>query len=317
MTRKAVNFFSDGIRLSGIVQYPEDYAEGQQRAAVLVCHGRVAIKEWVPSRWTPYFLARGYICMSFDYRNLGESEGRLGTIIPQEEVRDVMHAVTFLQQQPGVDAERIGILGWGLGGGVVVSAAARDTRLKAVVCASGVANGAKYGRVGMTDAEWADRQAQIRRDRIARVLTGKSATLSREELVGENGRLHGVQQRQGWKDSLVAAVGIERASDPVKLGIPDRITLESLDALYEFTPEDDVDRIAPRPLLVIHSEEDDAFPFDQVKAMYDRARPPKDLIVVRGAGHLDWIDPAFASQKRYVPQVIDWMVAHLSPASSW
>jgi len=100
MRSRSARFYSDGLKLAGTLFVPDDYEPGQKRPAVLICHGRFAIKEWVPSRWTPHFLAAGYVCMVFDYRNLGESEGTPGRIIPDEEVRDARHALTYLQCQP-------------------------------------------------------------------------------------------------------------------------------------------------------------------------------------------------------------------------
>lgn len=312
MKNRKVEFYSDGVKLVGTVLVPDDYVQGERRPAVLVCHGRFAIKEWVPSRWTPYFLEAGYVCMVFDYRNLGESEGRPGTIIPQEEVRDVQNAVTFIQQQPEVDPNQIGVLGWGLGAGVVVGAAASDPRIKAVVSASTVANGEKYGRVGMTDEAWSQRQEEIQRDKINRVLTGSSKRLSRSQVLGGGDQEQAQKNdRQNWIDSLISAVGPERASDPVKLGIPEEITLESMQALYEFKPDEEVHKIAPRPLLVIHAKDDHEFPFNHVKSMFDRAGEPKELVIVEDAGHLDWIDPAFPAQQIYVPKVVSWMQAQL------
>ncbi|CCN16203.1 alpha/beta hydrolase [Bordetella bronchiseptica] len=312
MRSRSARFYSDGLKLAGTLFVPDDYEPGQKRPAVLICHGRFAIKEWVPSRWTPYFLAAGYVCMVFDYRNLGESEGAPGRIIPDEEVRDARHALTYLQCQPEVDPARIGVLGWGLGGGVAVSAAAHDARIKAVVCASGVANGGRYGRVGMSDAAWAARQDQIAADRRERVLTGRSARLPRTEILGRPDAQRAERhERQNWIDSLVAAVGPERAADPVKLGIPDEITLESMEALYDFAPDAVVDRIAPRPLLIVHACDDHEFPFEHAADMYERAAQPKQLIAVEDAGHLDWIDPAHPSQQVYVPQVVAWMQAQL------
>jgi uncharacterized protein len=309
---KKVNFFSDGIHLAGTLMFPDDYRVGQKRPAILICHGRFAIKEWVPSRWTPHFLAAGYICMSFDYRNLGESQGSPGNIIPQEEVRDVSHAITFLQQQPEVDPQSVGVLGWGLGGGVAVCAAARDDRIKAVVCASGVANGRDYGKVGLTEKQWEERQNEIREDRVRRVFEGSSRKIPRANVLGASDqRADTVNQRQSWFDSLAAVVGAERAADSVKLGIPDEISLESMEALYEFFPDAQVHLIAPRPLLVIHSTEDHEFPFEHAHQLYTLAQQPKQLIEVQGAGHLDWIDPQHPTCPIYVPQVVSWMQAQM------
>lgn len=309
---RTVNFYSDGYRLEGVVHLPDDYVEGERRRGVMVCHGRLAIKEWVPSRWIPYFLEKGFVCFSFDYRNLGRSEGTLGRIIPQEEVRDVIHAATFFQQQPEVDPDRIGILGWGLGGGVVTVAAARDERFKAVVCASGIADGWSYGRSGMSEEEWEQRQEDIRQDRVQRVLTGKSGTVdmgltdpARQNPAEDN------KTQYGWRSSLETIVGKERASDPEALGIPTSLTLESMEALYKFKSIDEVHQISPRPFLIIHAVDDANFPFSDMERLYEAAGEPKELIGIPDSDHLRWIDPAFPEQAVYVPKVVDWMDAHV------
>lgn len=312
MASRTVTFYSDGYRLEGIVHLPDDYVPGQRRAAVLVCHGRLAIKEWVPPRWLPYFLEAGYVCLSFDYRNLGRSEGTLGRIIPQEEVRDVQHAVTFLQQQPEVDSDRIGILGWGLGGGVVTMAAAWDERLRAVVCASGIADGERYGRDDMLYRDWLSRQQEIAEDRVHRVLTGESKHVERTEFPS-GGAWDAGRDNYGYQQSLIAAVGPERASDPSALGIPTSLTMESMEALYAFKPIDEVHRISPRPLLIIHAIDDLHFPYDHMVEMYERAGESTELIGIPDSDHLHWIDSQFPEQKVYVPKVVDWMTEHLDP----
>ena len=51
------------------------------------------------------------------------------------EVADFRAAVSFLQGEPGVDPDRIGIWGSSNGGGVVMAVAGVDARVKAVVVA--------------------------------------------------------------------------------------------------------------------------------------------------------------------------------------
>lgn len=312
MNSRAATFYSDGLKLAGTVILPDDYKHGEKRPAVLICHGRFAIKEWVPSRWVPYLLEAGFICMVFDYRNLGESEGSPGTIIPQLEVRDVCHAITYLQQQPEVNADSIGLLGWGLGGGIAVSAAAKDNRIKAIVCASGVANGEAYGKVGLSADQWLSRQQEIRQDQIHRVMEGASRHIPRSAVLSPNDASDQKEdEHQSWLDSLVSAVGPERAADPAKLGIPETITLESMEALYKFAPDSEAGKIAPRPLLVIHSKEDHEFPIEHNRYLFEQAHEPKKFIEIVNAGHLDWIDPSHPAQKKYVPQVVQWLCEYL------
>jgi len=41
------------------------------------------------------------------------------------------------------------------------------------------------------------------------------------------------------------------------------------------------------PLLIVHGERDDVIPVEMGRRMYDLANAPKDIVVVRGAGHAD------------------------------
>lgn len=47
-----------------------------------------------------------------------------------------------------------------------------------------------------------------------------------------------------------------------------------------------IDRISPRPLLIIHGDMDAVVPVDMSRKLFDRAKEPKELWIVKGAGHL-------------------------------
>lgn len=51
------------------------------------------------------------------------------------------------------------------------------------------------------------------------------------------------------------------------------------------SPIDLVDRLAPRPLLLIHGSADDTVPVDHAKRLFARAGEGKELWIVEGAGH--------------------------------
>lgn len=53
----------------------------------------------------------------------------------------------------------------------------------------------------------------------------------------------------------------------------------------DICPLDVVERIAPRPLLVIHGTGDQRIPEEQVRRLFDAARKPKSLWMVDGATH--------------------------------
>ncbi len=57
----------------------------------------------------------------------------------------------------------------------------------------------------------------------------------------------------------------------------------------------------PRPLLIIHSLDDNLFPFHHAQKMYDAAREPKTLWAVRGIGH---INPITGQEAEYKKQIL-------------
>ena len=58
---------------------------------------------------------------------------------------------------------------------------------------------------------------------------------------------------------------------------------QALGAAY--APVEQVARLAPRPLLVIHSRVDEAVPFEQAEALFARAVEPRDLVIHPAANH--------------------------------
>jgi putative redox protein len=60
---------------------------------------------------------------------------------------------------------------------------------------------------------------------------------------------------------------------------------EWLNGFREVTPIRWIDRIAPRPLLILHGEDDDLVDVDQARRLYAKAREPKEIAIVEGAGH--------------------------------
>ena len=59
----------------------------------------------------------------------------------------------------------------------------------------------------------------------------------------------------------------------------------------DFFPERFIDRIAPRPIVMVNGADDPQMPVRAVQRLYDAARPPKSLIWLR-TGHLMPVDSA-------------------------
>jgi hypothetical protein len=70
-----------------------------------------------------------------------------------------------------------------------------------------------------------------------------------------------------------------------------------------------VDRIAPRPVLFITTDDDRLVPPEESYRLYARAGEPKKLVVLRGYGHYEvYAEPAFGEVMR---ATVAWYGEHL------
>jgi fermentation-respiration switch protein FrsA (DUF1100 family) len=117
---------SDGVTLRGW------YLPSANGAAVIVGHGIGGHRALDPAE----MLARhGYGVLTFDWRAHGESGGDLCTF-GYHEVRDVAGALAWLQEEPDVHPERIGMLGESMGAVTAIRAAAQMPGIRVIVADS-------------------------------------------------------------------------------------------------------------------------------------------------------------------------------------
>lgn len=76
--------------------------------------------------------AAGYTLLFFDARSHGRSDGDTFASLPRF-AEDLEQAVNWLQQQPGINARRIGVVGHSVGAGAALLLASRRKDLAAVV----------------------------------------------------------------------------------------------------------------------------------------------------------------------------------------
>ena len=120
--------------LRGVMKHPGILEEGTRFPAVLVLHTFSANKEHelvvnIANTIYPY----GYATLRFDFHGHGESGGEFQDITIGQKIDDVRSAITFLQQQPMVDPDRIAVIGHGMGADVAILAAGQDERIKCLV----------------------------------------------------------------------------------------------------------------------------------------------------------------------------------------
>ena len=277
--KRAVEFYSEGFKLVGDIYVPDGLPSGEQRAAVLLCHGYTGVKDLYLPDNAKTLNDAGYVVMTFDYKGWGESEGTRSRLAPYSRVADVQAAMTYLGIQPEADADRIGLYGTSYGGATVSWTGAVDQRAKCIVSVVGIGHGARWmSRVRRVD-EWFDLQERSKEDREKRASTGESEYVDRSEIL--------LPDRQSAE--LAAAA---RRNNPAAVGT---IPLEYVDDTIGFNPEWIVDKISPRPILFITSDNDRLVLPEESEQLYAHAGEPKKLVILKGYGHYEvYTEPAFS-----------------------
>jgi uncharacterized protein len=290
---KPVSFYSEGVKLAGDLFLPADLKPGDRRAGIVLCHGYTGVRSiYLPDN-ARVLAEAGYVVMSFDYKGWGESEGPKSRLAPYSRVADVQAALTFLGAQPEVDAARLGIYGTSYGGATVVFVAAVDLRVRCVVSVVGVGNGARWMRSVRRPDEYHDLLTRAAADRDKRVLTGVSDLADRNEVL--------LPDRQSAELGAAA-----RRNNPAAVT---QLPLEFVDDTLGFNPEWIVDRIAPRPVLFITTDDDRLVPPQESEAMFARAGEPKKLVVLKGFGHYEvYGGEAF---RQVMDETVAWYKTHL------
>ena len=126
-----------GIELAADMYTPLNPPEGGKFAAIAVTGPFGAVKEQTSGLYAQHMAERGFLTIAFDPSFTGESAGEPRRMAsPDINTEDFLAAVDYLSVQDNVDPERIGIIGICGFGGMAVSAAALDPRIKATVAST-------------------------------------------------------------------------------------------------------------------------------------------------------------------------------------
>lgn len=158
---KQITFYVDGgTRLYGKIYYPKGFAGKGSWPAIVVGHGINALSIGI-EKFASRFAERGFVAMAIDYQSYGFSDSGSdelqlkmadpstdahavtlvnGPVVVKRtnlnnvhEVDDYRAAISYLQGEPGADANRIGIWGTSNAGTVVQAVSGIDGRVKATV----------------------------------------------------------------------------------------------------------------------------------------------------------------------------------------
>ena len=285
-----VSFVSDRLKLTGILHLPDSQRPDERCATFLVLHGFGSNKDGVGGTTVARMLERlGYAALRFDFRGCGESEGERGRVICKEQVKDTRNALSFLATRPEIDPARIGVVGQSFGAAVAVYAAGVDRRIAACISSGGWGDGAKKFRKQHSSPRAWKRFTTMMKEGKRRRRSGKLMMVPRYDIVPIPPRLRG---------NLAPGSIME-------------FPFEVVETMYAFNANEVVGRIAPRPLLLLHSANDSVTPTEQSVELFQRAGKHTDLHLIADVDHFmfsegntlvvnlvrNWLDKHFPARR--------------------
>jgi dipeptidyl aminopeptidase/acylaminoacyl peptidase len=286
MAETPVSFASDDVELVGTLRLPDRLKGGERRPAFIVMHG-FGSTSGAGNVLQPCSILEklGYITLRYDQRGCGHSGGVRGHLIMLEQVKDAQNAISFLARQPHVDGARIAMLGSSFGAALAIYTAGIDERVKAVVSASGFGHGArKFRGQHRTPEEWEAFTKMLEEGKRHRERTGEPMMVPRYSIVPIPPELR----------------------THVLEGSIQSFTSDTAQSIYDFNPEDAIGRIAPRPVLLMHSASDSVTPVEQSLGLFSKAKQPTELHLFAEIDHF-----LFAEHNTRVRAVLtDWLNAY-------
>ena len=274
--------------VAGNLFVPDNMDRAAKNPAIIVGHPMGAVKEQSANLYATKMAEQGFVAMSIDLPFWGESEGQPRNLVSPEAYAEAFSAgVDFLGSQAFVDRRNIGAIGVCGSGSFVISAAKIDPRIKAIATVSMYDMGAAF------------------RDAL-----NKSQTVEQRKAFISTAAEQRWAEADGANPQYIGGTTLELTADtdPIQREFYDfyrtprgaftpagvtretttKPSLSSRVKFMNFYPFNDIETISPRPMLFISGDQAHSKEFSQ--DAYNRASEPKELVWIKGAGHVDLYD---------------------------
>ena len=280
-----------GLDIAANVYTPANYDASKKYPAIVVAHPNGGVKEQVAGLYAQRLAENGYITLAADASYQGASGGEPRHMDkPFYREEDIHGMVDYISQYPGVDIERIGVLGICGGGGYTIKAAQSDKRLKAVATLS-MFNTGRVRRNGYQDS-----QLDTVQERLAKAVSARAETVKtgKERLAGSMAGISDEQAaklpfdlyREGFQYYLRTYAHPNSTFEYTESSLMDLMSWDATDQI----------ELINQPLLMIAGEKADSLYMTQDAINKATGTTDKELFLVPNATHI---------QTYYVPEYVN------------
>lgn len=296
LLRRDVSFKAvDGTVLRGWF-----YPTKNKAPCIIMSHGLGGVRHFLLPPFASRFQAAGFAVMLYDNRNWGDSDG-----LPRQESNpslqqtDYYDAFNFVITLPNVDRDQIVYWGTSFSGGNVIHAAAVDKRIKAAIVQAPAVSGETRSLA------FKDRIPQLFDDR-ARITNGEPG-----------GRVPQIApdlesaKRGNYPCMFPDLHAYESFAGISELGTTweNYVTEQTQLYMLLFEAQAVIHRVSPTPLLMVVPGNDVTVKTASQLAAFEKAKEPKQLFYIEGAGHFDvYLGETF---ERNIEVQIEFLRKHL------
>ncbi|MDH6573464.1 fermentation-respiration switch protein FrsA (DUF1100 family) [Streptomyces sp. SAI-117] len=273
------------INLAADLHLPDNAGSSAPLPAVVLSTPGSSVKEQIGANYASRLAARGIAALVFDPAHQGRSEGEPRDLEdPYRRGEDISYAIDALTTSPGIDPQRIGVLGICAGGGYAVHTARTDHRIKAV-------GTVVPGNMGTTWRSWQPDGPAAALDALAdaRIEETRSGEMTRVNWLPDT--LEDAAAAGLTDIDTTQAITYYRTERGSNEHSTNRRLSRSDSLLLGYDAFHLVDQLMTQPLQVILAGRiGNTGSYETGMQLWKMAPNPVDLMVIDGAGHYEMYD---------------------------
>lgn len=261
-----------------------------------------------------------FICKTRQAFNVLMSANLLGfffQIDPRQQIEDLHDAVTWIKEHPLVDETKIALWGLCWGGNVTLAATAfeyvwtairsSDKRSAQKLTPTSHSSKRVAATIAMAPMINTDGSAERRKpllelaihDRASRLQTAEESPMYLP-YIDEDGKMPNGQEM---------APEIVPALDRLGIALENRISVQTYYKVLGWSLLHVVKYVAPTPAMMVAPELDETSPLDDQLHCFTQMGYPKELDILKGSGHLDWM---FKDLEQILQRQFDFLKKHMA-----